>query len=323
MREAPPNTIDRFLGILLVAISAAAFGTLAILARYAYAAGMDTMSILFLRFSLAAVFMLVLLILRGERLPRGVPLLQLIAMGGIGYVGQSYCYFTALKYASSGLVALLLYLYPVFVALLSALLLHEPIGSGKLPALGLALLGTALTVSPSGGQPLGIMFAILAAAIYSVYIIAGSRVLRQVSAVQSSLVIFASAAVASVPLMAGGKPHLPADASGWVIIGALVLVATVLPVVTFLAGLERIGATNAAMLSTLEPVVTVLLGITLLGETLQPITLLGGGLILAAVLLLTRSELRRPAMAESGSPEDGGDLRGPPSNRTEVDRGDA
>jgi drug/metabolite transporter (DMT)-like permease len=78
-----------------------------------------------------------------------------------------------------------------------------------------------------------------------------------------------------------------------------VLIATVLPVVTFLAGLERIGPTNAAMLSTLEPVVTVLLAAWLLGEGLQQITLLGGGLILVAVVLVTRSELdrREPMLA--------------------------
>lgn len=74
---------------------------------------------------------------------------------------------------------------------------------------------------------------------------------------------------------------------------SMALIATVLPVVTFLAGLERIGPTNAAMLSTLEPVVTVLLAAMLLGETLRSITLLGGGLILVAVLLLAQSELRR------------------------------
>ena len=307
MREPPPHTINRFLGIVLVAISAAAFGTLAILGRYAYAAGMDTMSILFLRFSLAALFMLVLLVLRRERLPRGSALVRLVAMGSLGYVGQAYCYLTALRYASSGLVALLLYLYPVFVAIISTLLLHERIGGVKALALGLALLGTALTVSPGSGQPLGILLALLAAAIYSVYIIVGSRVLKQVSAVQSSAVIFASAGVASGLLMAAGEPHLPIGPSDWAIIGALVLVATVLPVVTFLAGLERIGATNAAMLSTLEPVVTVLLGVTLLGETPQPIILLGGGLILAAVLLLARSELRRPWLASATTPQDLGD----------------
>jgi drug/metabolite transporter (DMT)-like permease len=72
----------------------------------------------------------------------------------------------------------------------------------------------------------------------------------------------------------------------------IVLVATVIPVATFLAGLERIGPTNASMLSTLEPVVTVLLAGLLFGEHLAPITILGGGLILVAVILLTRSEVK-------------------------------
>ena len=67
--------------------------------------------------------------------------------------------------------------------------------------------------------------------------------------------------------------------------------ATVIPVVMFLTGLEMIGPTNAAMLSTLEPVVTVLLAAWLFDERLTPVAILGGGLILAAVILLTRSEL--------------------------------
>jgi drug/metabolite transporter (DMT)-like permease len=62
--------------------------------------------------------------------------------------------------------------------------------------------------------------------------------------------------------------------------------------VVVFAGIARIGPTNAAMISTLEPVVTVALAALLLGETLEPVTLLGGGLILAAVLLLAQSELR-------------------------------
>jgi len=285
--------MNRFVGIVLVAISAAAFGTLAILGRYAYAEGMDTLTVLFLRFSLSAGVMAVLLVTRREPLPRGLTLLQLVGMGAVGYVGQAFSYLTALKYASSGLVALLLYLYPVFVAILSAIWLHEQITRIKTVALGLALVGTALTVGPEGGQFLGVLLAISAAAIYSVYIMVGAQVMKRVSAVQSSTVIFASAGGMSGVLMMGNGPHLPATGAGWAVIGSIVLIATVLPVVAFLAGLERIGPTNAAMLSTLEPVVTVLLAAMLLRETLKPITLLGGGLVLVAVLLLTRSELDR------------------------------
>jgi drug/metabolite transporter (DMT)-like permease len=125
-----------------------------------------------------------------------------------------------------------------------------------------------------------------------VYILAGARVMKQVSAYQSSAVIFASAGVMTGSLMAIGGPQFPTTPTGWWVILAMVLVATVIPVTTFLAGLDRIGATNAAMVSTLEPVVTVLLAAWLLGETLPPASILGGAFILAAVLLLARGELR-------------------------------
>lgn len=286
---------NRLAGIILIIISAASFGTLGILGRYAYAEGMDTLSLMSLRFTLAALVLSILVIIRREPLPRGPTLLRLIGMGAIGYVGQAFCYLTALKYASPGLVVLLLYLYPVFVAILSALWLHEPLKPVQIPALVLALIGVALTVGPEGGKLPGILLGISAAAIYSVYIIVGTKVMQQVSSFLSSTIIFFSAGVMSSLLMLINGPHLPTTGRGWVVILLTVILATVIPVVTFLAGLKRIGATNASMLSTFEPAVTVILAALLLGEMLKPVTLLGGGLILAAVLLLMRGELGRSA----------------------------
>ena len=214
-------------------------------------------------------------------------------MGAIGYVGQAFCYLSAVKYASPGLVALLLYLYPGFVTILSVILLHERVSPSKWLVLGLALVGTALTVGPQGGQMTGVLLAISAAAIYAVYILVGTQVMKQVSAVQSSTLIFASAAVVFGLLMAASRPHFPGTGAGWVVIALMVLVPTLLAVTAFLAGLARVGPTSAAMLSTLEPVVTVLLAAWLLGERLNGITLRGGGLILMAALVLTRTELKR------------------------------
>ena len=70
--------MKQFTGILLIAISAASFGTLAIFGRFLYADGLDTFTMLFLRFGVAAVLMAVILILRRETLPRGKILLQLV-----------------------------------------------------------------------------------------------------------------------------------------------------------------------------------------------------------------------------------------------------
>jgi drug/metabolite transporter (DMT)-like permease len=282
--------MNRIIGVILIAISAASFGTLAVFGRYAFANGIDTYTLLFLRFGIAAILMGGLLIWRRESFPRGRTLLQLIGMGAIGYVGQSFTYLTAIRYASPGLVALLLYLYPVFVALLSSLFLHEKITRIKALALGIALAGTALTVSPQGGQLPGILLALAAAIIYSFYIIVGTHVMKKVSALQSSTVIFASAGLVYGVLTAINGPHLPTGQSGLWIIAGIVIVATVIPVATFLGGLQRIGPTNASMLSTLEPVVTVILAALLFQDALKPITLFGGAMILIAVILLTRSE---------------------------------
>jgi drug/metabolite transporter (DMT)-like permease len=280
-------------GILFIAVSAASFGTLAIFGRFLYADGLDTFTMLFLRFGIAAVLMAVILFVRRETLPRGKILLQLVGMGALGYVGQSFSYLTAIRYASAGLVALLLYLYPMFVFILSMIVLRERVTWIKVTALVLALIGTALTVDPAGGQIQGILLASCAALIYSVYIIVGTNVMKHVSPVQSSMVIFASAGAVYGILMAFHGVHLPASRSGWLGIAGIVLIATVIPVATFLAGLERIGPTNAAMLSTLEPVVTVLLATWIFDEHLNPIVMFGGTLILVAVILLTGGELEK------------------------------
>lgn len=285
--------MTRIVGIILVVASAVGFGTLAIFGRYAYADGMDALTIGFLRFALAAIPALALLRLRRERFPRGSVLLRLIVMGGLSYIVGSYAYLAALQYASAGLVALLLYLYPVIVTLLAVLLLHEPLTRVKGLALGLALAGTALAVGPMSGQALGVLLGITCGVVYAVYIVIGGDVMKQVSPVQSAAVIFTTAAAGNGLLMLLAGPRWPVSVSGWGAIVGLVVLTTLLPVAAFLAGLKRIGPTNAAMLSTLEPVVTVVLASWWLHETLSPVTLLGGGLILSAVLLVTQGEFRR------------------------------
>src|SRR5512136_1593095 len=265
--------MQRLSGALFIIISAASFGTLAILGRYAYADGLDTFTVLALRFCFAALLMAGWQVVRRAGWPHGKTLAQLIGMGALGYVGQSFCFLTATQYASAGLVALLLYLYPAFVAILSAIFLKEKLNRVKVMALALATTGVALIVDPQGGQWTGILLAIGSAAIYSVYIIVGAGVMKQVSAMPSSTVIFASAGLVYGALTALNGPHWPTTANGWLTVAAITIVATVIPVATFLAGLKRIGPTDASMLSTLEPVVTVVLAALLFQEKLQSDTL--------------------------------------------------
>ncbi|MEP7181577.1 MAG: DMT family transporter [Betaproteobacteria bacterium] len=292
----------RAAGVACIVASAVAFGTMAIMARVAYASGVDTVTLLALRFGIAAVVMAALVRARGLALPRGRMLAALVALGALGYGGQAFAFFTALTLAPAGLVALLLYLHPAAVALLSAAFLHERLTPAKLAALAAALAGMALTVGPSLGgaapaaQPAGIAFAVAAAAIYAVYIVAGARLGRTVPALAMSTVVIGSAgALFAVAALVRG-PVWPQAPAGWLAIAGIALVSTVAAITLFFAGLERIGPTRASTLSTVEPLVTVTLAAALLGETIAPVQQAGGALILGAVVLLARAHAE-PAAA--------------------------
>jgi drug/metabolite transporter (DMT)-like permease len=274
--------------VALVALSACAFGAMAIFGVWAYHAGTSIWALLVVRFGVAAVLMGALVRLRRIRLPPLRRSLVLAAMGGLGYVGQSFCYFVALQYAQASLVALLLYLYPAFVVILAATFLRERLGFAVVSALALALLGTSLVVGGGSGGLIGIVLALGAAVIYSVYITVGAVATAGLDPLAVTAVVCASAAGVSalgavVQTVLGDRPSFPGSPAGWGSLLAIAVVCTVVAILAFFAGLQRLGASRTAVLSTLEPVVTVGLATWLLAESLSVVQLTGGVLVLVAV----------------------------------------
>ncbi len=98
--------MNQFIGIGLILISAASFGAMGIFAKFAYASGISTHSLLFLRFLIALIVMLPIALWQKRRFPVGKDLFILILMGAVGYAGQSFCYFSAITYISPSLVAI-------------------------------------------------------------------------------------------------------------------------------------------------------------------------------------------------------------------------
>ena len=283
-------------GYLLIAISSLAFGSMAIFARIAYASGVDPITLLFLRFAIAAIAMTAIVIAARVKLPSKRDIAALVAMGGIGYVGQSMSYFTALQYASAGLVALLLYIYPVLVTLLSAFVHHERIGRTRIIALVIATAGSLLTVDPrGGGSRAGITLALLAAVIYSLYVVFSARLTARAGALASSMFIMVAAtSVYGVLAMSRGL-KLPTKNSGWFAIIALALVSTVIAIVAFFAGMKLIGAASAAMISNLEPLFTIVLATMFLHEKLSALQIVGGLFIMTGAFLVARNDRGRNA----------------------------
>jgi drug/metabolite transporter (DMT)-like permease len=286
---------ERWRGVPWIVLSAAGFGAMAIFAKLAYRDGVDLPTMLFLRFSIAGGLLAAWGATQGMRWPHGRDLLWLVAMGGVGYVGQAYCYFAALQYASAGLVALLLYLYPALVTIFSALLLRRRIGAGRGWAVAAALAGTALTVGGDmHSQPLGVWLGVGAAMIYSVYILVGEGVIARTGPVPgATIVMLAAAGVFGGAAFSSGL-SLPATVTGWLAVLAIAVFSTLLAILGFFKGLGKLGAADASTLSTLEPLITLALAALVLGEVVSKVQLLGGMLILAAVVYLARHGIKRP-----------------------------
>ena len=262
---------------------------MAIFGKVAYAQGIPLDSLLFLRFAIAGAVMAGWMLISRQAWPRGRSLAGLALMGGVGYVGQSWCYFSALSHASAGLTALLLYLFPVIVTVLHAVLARRMLRPLRAAAVLVALAGTTLTIGGNvEGQALGVAFGIAAALIYALYIIVGERVTAGIGAIPAATVIMLASAVSSALIVLGRGFAAPVTPTGWVAVLAIALVCTVVAITAFFAGLSRLGAPDASTLSTLEPLATIVLAAVFLGERISFTQMLGGTIILAAAIVLAR-----------------------------------
>ncbi|TMB89094.1 MAG: EamA/RhaT family transporter [Chloroflexi bacterium] len=285
-------------GTAMVLASATGFGSLAILAKLGYRAGLGAQQALAFRFLLAAVGMLALAFFLGQnpmRLKRN-QLVALLAMGAIGYCAQSLTYFLALRSLPASLVVLIAYIYPSLVVLAGWLFLHRSVSSKHLVALAASFAGLVMLVGGAHFQlAWALILAIASPVIYTGYILVGERVMGTVPALAASAVIITGAAISFCVLAAiTNQLALPATPDGWAVAVGLALFPTMLAISLFLAGLPRVGAARAALLSTWEPVVTVGLAVVLLGDRLSLVQVLGGALVLIAVVVVQGAQLWRP-----------------------------
>jgi drug/metabolite transporter (DMT)-like permease len=304
--------VMRSTGTLACVGSAAGFGAMAVFGKLAYENGATVGTLLSVRFALAAAMFWVLVLAAGlrerrapEREPRGLTRRDLaiaLALGAAGYAAQAGFFFSALERIDASLLSLLLYTFPSMVAVAAIALGRERADARRLGALVIASAGLVLilaTAKAGALDPVGALLGLAAAVVYTTYILVSQGVAGRVRPTLLAAIVCSGAALsltAGSALLGELRPG-EVTAAGWGWLAGIALVSTVAAVSLFFAGLKRVGPTTASVLSTVEPVVTVLLAFLVFGELLGSLQMLGGLLVIAAVLVLASYRPREVAAA--------------------------
>jgi len=140
-------------------------------------------------------------------------------------------------------------------------------------------------------RPLGVALGLGAAAGYTVFNMLSHRWLPGRSRIVLMAYTFgiASIGIALIATAVGANLSVAGWTSEvWVLLGLIVLFPTFIAVILYLSGIERLGPSQASILSTFEPIFTILLAALLLGERLSAIQWAGAILVMAAVIIAER-----------------------------------
>lgn len=286
-----------WLGAGLVLFSAIAFSAKAVFVKLAYAAHpIGALPLLTLRMACAAPLFLLIgwWAARGQTALKRREWLAVGALGLLGYYLASLFDFMGLQYVSAALERLILFLYPTFVVMLSALLLGYRIVRRDVFALAISYLGIGLVFandlgSKQTGILLGGALVLLSSLCYAGYLVGAGQMVTRIGSLRfgtyaslaSTLAIFLHFAVA------GHHAELDQPARIWWLVIGMALFSTVLPVILMAEGMRRIGSSNASMLGAVGPVATIFMGAVFLGEPITLVQLAGAALVMVGVMAIT------------------------------------
>jgi len=247
----------------------------------------------------------------------------IVVLGLLGYYFSSYFDFVGLQYVSAGLERLILFLYPSFAVLINAALFKQPVGRIQRWALLLTYTGIGIAyfgeLKVDTGNPnfyWGSSLIFLCAITYACYLAGSGRMIPVLGAAKFTTysMLVATGAVllhfllrrllgghgftggggqavaggghVSVVSVAGMGGHGMGSDGLWFYAVLLAVFATVIPSFMLSAGMKRIGANNAAIVTSIGPVSTILQAHFILGDAIFPEQVVGTGLVILGVLLI-------------------------------------
>ncbi len=288
-------------GIWLAIASALGFSFKSILVKLAYPWGVDAVTLLVLRMSLALPVFLWL----GWRAPRPArtdPLsprdwASLAGLGVAGYYAASILDFVGLQYITAGLERLILFAYPTFTVLIGVFVFRRSWHRREAVCLALSYAGIALAVAhdlkinrEGGAVLLGSLAVLSSALCYAGYLAGSANLITRMGTFRFAAGAMGVSTLATLCHFALTRPWA-ALIQPWpvtLIALSMALFSTVLPVLALAAAIRRVGSNRAAMVGTIGPALTIGLGWLILGEAISLWQIAGATLVIIGVRVAAR-----------------------------------
>ncbi len=262
---------------------------------------LDPYTLLVLRFGIGALFLLMLLLLKGYRLPiplKYVP--HLIVLGVLGVFIHQVIQATALLNIDASSAGWMISFSPVFTVILSMMFLHEKMTISKALGMITAITGVLMVTTAGSGQSIGFtvnigyFLMILSTLNWAVYSVLLKRLRIELPSLVITFYMSLLGFSLTIPFLIRNR--------GWEGISQLSNVewAHLIFLGVFVSGvaywywakaLEVLDASKVSMFLYLEPVTTLIAAILLLQEKIFLISILGGVIIIIGVVIVNGQKI--------------------------------
>ena len=250
-------------------------------------------SILFFRYGFSVVLLAAFLILSRQSFKVTPKQLGILLILGLLYTSSSICLFESYKYIASGLATTLIFLYPVFVALIMVVLRVYPTWQVWLAILA-TFVGVLILAQSDDTQtidPIGVLLALGSGLSYAIFIVIvnSSRIIRPIS---STMLTFYSLSVGMVIFYINTLLS-PNDlttgingSSAWLCLVGLAILPTIISTATLALSTRKIGATKASVLGVFEPITAIMVGTIAFNEPITTNIIVGISIAIAAIIFM-------------------------------------
>lgn len=271
--------------------AAVCYGTNPLGALYLYEDGINANSVLFYRFALAVVMLGMLMAARRKSLKVSRRELSLLCALGVVFSTSSITLYFSFCFMDAGIASTLLFVYPVMVAVIMALLFKEKLPAVSVFAIMLALSGIAMLYHGDGGATLstrGVMLVMFSSLSYAVYIVVVNKSPLRMSSMKLTFYVlfFGMLTVLTNSFITGLHIQMLTTPRMWSCAFMLALLPTVFSLVLMTISVHETGSTPTAVMGALEPLTAVVIGVAVFGEQLTPRLAAGIVLILTAVIMI-------------------------------------